>query len=195
VFGIKPELINLNYTIILKFNQTKVPFACSQDVIKIKTKMKKGITMFLAGLLLGIVVTLVVLMVVLPKQMFIVNESKLDFDATVETITQSVKENEWSMPHQYDLQATMKKHGFDVNPVKVFSLCKPEHAYKILNSDDERLVSALMPCRVAVYEKGGKTYVSMLNSGLFSKFMGKKVKDVMGAATTENKEILAPVIK
>ena len=151
--------------------------------------------MFLTGLVVGIVVTILAIVVVLPKQMFIVNESKLSFEETVETLTSSATEQKWSMPHQYDLQATMKKHGFDVNPVKVFSLCKPEHAYQILGSENERLVSALMPCRVAVYEKGGKTYVSMLNSGLFSKFMGKKVKEVMGAASDENQQILAPVIK
>lgn len=151
--------------------------------------------MFLAGIAVGIVLTIVIIIIILPKQMFVVHESKLGFDKTITTIEQSAKDNQWSMPHLYDLQATMKKHGFDVNPVKVFSLCKPEHAYQILNSDDQRVVSALMPCRVAVYEKGGKTYVSMLNAGLFSKFMGKKVSTVMGAASTENEEILAPVIK
>lgn len=151
--------------------------------------------MFLVGLIAGVALTIIIIVVLLPKQMFIVHESKLGFDETVETIAQSAKENKWSMPHLYDLQATMKKNGFHVNPVKVFSLCNPEHAYQILNSDDERVVSALMPCRVAVYEKGGKTYVSMLNAGLFSKFMGKKVSTVMGAASVENEEILAPVIK
>lgn len=157
--------------------------------------MKKNTTMFLTGLIAGIAVTIVAIVVILPKQMFVVNESKLDFDATVEAIASSATENKWSMPHQYDLQATMKKHGFDVQPVKVFSLCKPEHAYKILGSNEERLVSALMPCRVAVFEKDGKTYVSMLNAGLFSKFMGKKVSNVMGEASAENKQILAPVIR
>jgi uncharacterized protein (DUF302 family) len=155
----------------------------------------KGIPMFLTGLITGIIFTLVVIILLMPKQMFVVNESKLGFEETVTAIELSAKEHKWSMPHQYDLQATMKKHGFEVNPVKVFSLCKPEHAYKILSSDDERLVSALMPCRVAVYEKGGKTYVSMLNSGLFSKFMGKKVKTVMGAASEENAQILSSIIK
>ncbi|MFV0593888.1 MAG: DUF302 domain-containing protein [Draconibacterium sp.] len=157
--------------------------------------MKKGIAMFLSGLVVGILLMIILIIVVLPKQMFVVNESKLSFDETVEAITQSTQDNKWSMPHLYDLQATMKKNGLDVNPVKVFSLCKPEHAYKILSDDNERLVSALMPCRVAVYEKGGKTYVSMLNAGLFSKLMGKKVKDVMGDASAENMQILAPVIK
>lgn len=157
--------------------------------------MKKGAAMFLTGLLVGIGLSLILIVVVLPRQMFVINESKLGFDETVEAITQSVQENKWSMPHVYDLQATMKKNGFEVKPVKVFSLCKPEHAYKILSDDNERMVSALMPCRVAVYEKGGKTYVSMLNSGLFSKLMGKKVKEVMGDASAENLKILAPVIK
>ena len=151
--------------------------------------------MFLIGLVVGIALTIVAIIVILPKQMFIVEESKLGFDETVETITKSGAENNWSMPHLYDLQATMKKHGFEVKPVKVFSLCKPEHAYEILGSENERLVSALMPCRVAVYEKNGRTFVSMLNSGLFSKFMGKKVNSVMSAASNENKQILAPVIK
>jgi uncharacterized protein (DUF302 family) len=88
----------------------------------------------------------------------------------------------------------MKKHGFDVNSVQVISLCKPEHAYQILGNEEQRVVSGLMPCRVAVYEKNGKTYISMLNSGLFSKLMGKKVGEVMGVATKENLEILKPVI-
>ena len=155
----------------------------------------KGLTMFLTGLIAGILLTVIVLIVVMPKQMFVVNESKLGFDETVAAIEKSAKDHNWSMPHLYDLQATMKKHNFDVKPVKVFSLCKPDHAYQILSSDQERVVSALMPCRVAVYERNGKTYVSMLNSGLFSRFMGNKVKTVMGAASDENKQILSPVIR
>lgn len=151
--------------------------------------------MFIAGLIVGIIITVAAILILLPKQMFVVHESKLGFDATVEAIAKSATENKWSMPHQYDLQATLKKHNLDVKPVTVFSLCKPDHAYKILNSDNERVVAALMPCRVAVYEKGGKTYVSMLNAGLFSKFMGKKVSMVMGAASTENEEILNPIKK
>lgn len=157
--------------------------------------MQKKIIMFLTGLIVGVALTIVLIVVILPKQMFIVNESKYGFQETIEAIEKSAEENKWGIPHKYDLQATLKGKGFDVKPVSVFSLCKPDHAYKILGSDEQRLVSALMPCRVAVYEKEGKTYVSMLNSGLFSRFMGKKVKDVMGNASEENKHILAPLVK
>ena len=156
--------------------------------------MKNRISMFLTGLIVGIGLTILALVVILPKQMFVVHESKLDFNETVGAIELSAKENNWSMPHQYDLQATMKNHGLDVDPVKVFSLCKPAHAYKILSSGANRLASALMPCRIAVYEKDGKTFVSMLNSGLFSKFMGAEIKKVMGEASAENKQMLEAIV-
>jgi len=157
--------------------------------------MKKGIFKFLSGLVVGVAITLLALFVILPKQMFVVNESKLGFDETVATIVKSAADNNWSVPHQYDLQAAMKKHDLEVNPVTVFSLCKPDHSFEILKRDEERLVSALMPCRIAVYEKNGKTFISMLNSGLFSKLMGSKINEVMSLASEENLKILEPVIR
>ena len=157
--------------------------------------MKKNLPMLLIGLLVGIVVTLVSIVVILPKQMFVVMESKYSFEETITELEKSATEKKWGIPHKYDLKATLEGKGYTVDPVHVFSLCKPDHANEILSRDEERVVSALMPCRVAVYEKNGKTYISMLNSGLFSKFMGKTVKTVMGEASKENKEILKPISK
>lgn len=151
-------------------------------------------SMFIIGLVLGIVITVVAIVVILPKQMFVVKESKLGFAETISAIEKSAADHQWGIPHQYDLQATLKSKGFDVKPVNVISLCKPSHAYEILSSSEERLASALMPCRIAVYENDGKTYVSMLNSALFSKLMGSKIRTVMGEAAAENKQILAPIV-
>ena len=151
--------------------------------------------MFISGIVAGIAVTIILIFIILPKQMFLEYESNMDFDQTVEAITTSAKQNNWTVPHMYDLQATMKKNNYDVNPVKVFSLCNPEHAYKILSGKDERIATALMPCRISVYEKDGKTYISMLNAGFFSKFMDKKIKNVIGMVSKENEMLLNPVIK
>lgn len=157
--------------------------------------MKNKLNMFILGLIVGIAVTILAIVVVLPRYMFVVKESKLGFKETIDSIEKSASEQKWGIPHQYDLQATLKSKGFEVKPVNIISLCKPEHANEILSGNNERLASALMPCGIAVYEKEGKTFVSMLNSGLFSKFMGAKIKKVMGVAAKENKLILAPVIK
>ena len=156
--------------------------------------MKKGILMFVVGLVSGLAIAAILSVSVLSKNMFIVLESKYDFGETVEQLEKSAEANKWGIPHRYDLQKTLKGKGYDIDKVNVFSLCKPEHAYGILGNEDLRKVSALMPCRVAVYEKGGKTYISMLNAGLFSRFMGREVQEVMSAASTENLEILQPLV-
>ncbi|MBN1821032.1 MAG: DUF302 domain-containing protein [Prolixibacteraceae bacterium] len=158
--------------------------------------MKNRFAMFLTGLISGVIITVVMIVLVLPGKMFLVNESKLNFKETTEKIIEQAAEYKWSMPHQYDLQATMKKNGFEVLPVTVFSLCQPQFANKILSGSEERLVSAIMPCRVAVYEaKDGKTYISRLNAGMFSKLMGKKIRNIMGEVAVENEQILEPIIK
>jgi uncharacterized protein (DUF302 family) len=157
--------------------------------------MKNSSVIFFAGLIVGIGLTILAIVVILPKQMFVVKESNLAFDQTIEAIEKSAAANQWGVPFKYDLQATLKGKGFDVQPVNVISLCKPAFANEILSDNNERLVSALMPCRVAVYEKEGKTYVSMLNAALFAKFLNKKSKRVMSQASAENDKILAPIVK
>lgn len=151
--------------------------------------------MLFTGILVGIIISIVAISFVAPKLMFVEKESKLSFDDTILALEKSIKEHQWSMPHQYDLKATMQKHGFEVKPVKVFSVCKPEHAYQILNKNKERAASALMPCRISVYERDGKTYISLLNAGLFSRLMSPSVKGIMAQAAAENEEIIRAVIK
>ena len=152
--------------------------------------------MFLAGLFSGVVILGLFLTFVFPKMMFSVNESRYDFEKTTEILTESVKENNWRMPHQYDLQQIMASNGFEVKPVKVFSICKPDIASRILKVDKDRHVAAMMPCRIAVYEKSdGKTYVSRINAKLFAGLLGGKAGVVMGDAGIGSETILKSVIK
>lgn len=156
----------------------------------------KPFVVFLAGLFSGIVISGLLLFFAFPKLMFTVSESKYNFDQTTEILTESVKENSWNLSHQYDLQQTLSKHGFEVKPVKVFSICKPDIAIRVLGSDDDRHVSSIMPCRVAIYEKAdGKTYIARMNAGLFSILLGGNAKAVMGDAGTGSEHILKSVIK
>lgn len=151
---------------------------------------------FFAGLIIGSILTVVILFSVVSKSIFTVSESKYGFDQTVEVITGKVSELKWTMPHQYDLQQTMAKNGFEVNPVKVFSICKPNVAVGILSNDENRSVSAMMPCRISIYEKAdGKTYISRMNAGLLSKLMGGKAAAIMGEAGTGVEDILKVVVK
>ena len=148
---------------------------------------------FLIGLVLGVALTIAAIFVLVPGKMFIVKESKYGMEQTVSELEKTAGDMKWGVPHKYDLQATLKGKGFEVEPVTVMSLCKPDLANVILSSHDEQLVSALMPCRVAVYENNGKTYVSMLNAKLFPPLLGKKSKAVMTEASNGSETIVSVV--
>ena len=153
-------------------------------------------TGIIIGLIAGAIIALLVIFFSAPSLMLKENKSKHDFETTLAEIEKSVESMGWKIPHVNDLQATMHKFGKDVRQVKVYEICHPDHAYKILNQDDERIVSSLMPCRIAVYEKSsGDVYLSRMNSGLMSKPMNKLIRNTMSDAAAETEQILAPVIE
>ncbi|MDP3352115.1 MAG: DUF302 domain-containing protein [Flavobacteriaceae bacterium] len=129
------------------------------------------------------------------EQMFLENESKYNFAETVEKLTAEIEKKTWKVLVVHDLQETLKKKGTDVLPIKVFALCHPKHASKILLKDDERIVSSLMPCRISIYEKSdGKSYISRMNTGVLAKSIGGIVEEVMIASSKDVEEILSSLI-
>lgn len=130
------------------------------------------------------------------EQMFLENESKYNFDETVEKLATEIEKKTWKVLVVHNLQETLKKNGTEVLPIKVFALCHPRHSSKILLKDDERIVSSLMPCRVSVYKKSNnKTYISRMNTAILAKSMGGIVEEVMIESSKEVEEILSSIIE
>ena len=169
--------------------------------------MKKNILYSLFSILVGIGFTVAVVYTYAPQIMILEDESKYDFTQTVQKFEASAKgschiikgqekSNCWKIPVQHDLKKTMEKHGKSVLNIKVFELCQPELAYKIISRDKERSVASLMPCRVAIYERSdGKVYISRLNTSLFAKMMGGVIPEVMEQATQETEAMLSGIIQ
>jgi uncharacterized protein (DUF302 family) len=157
--------------------------------------MKTMIAPLMIGLLIGAVITFTVLFYSSPSILLKENKSNYDFQTTVEEFEKSVKATGWLIPVINDLQKSMSNAGKDVRKVKVYEICKPEHAYKVLSQDDERIVSSLMPCRVAFYEKSdGSVYFSRMNSGLMAKPMNKIIRTTMADAAKEIEDVLNSLI-
>lgn len=157
--------------------------------------MKKTILVAIIAFVLGIVLTGTAVFLAAPGAMLLEDESAYGFEETIEILTASVESHGWSLPTVHDLKISMAKFGYDIKEVQVFELCHPEHAMKILEADEERIVSSLMPCRIAVYEReDGKVYVSRLNSSLMSSMMGGLIKEVMTEAAKQNEEILEAIL-
>lgn len=129
------------------------------------------------------------------NQIVIEQKSKFGFEKTVQILTENAEKREWKVPFIHDLQQSLAKSGKKVKPVKVIEICKPQYSGKMLELNDERIISVMMPCRISVYEKDDKsTYVSLINAGAMASSLTDKIAAVMKEASDETFEIVKSVI-
>ncbi|MEI6677578.1 MAG: DUF302 domain-containing protein [Mariniphaga sp.] len=128
------------------------------------------------------------------NQLIIEKVSPWDFEKTVEVLTIAAGKRNWMIPAIHDLQQSLAKAGKDVRPVKVLEFCKPEYSGKMLEKNDERIVSVMMPCRISIYLKeDDKTYIALLNGANLAAGLPEIVREVMVAASDEINEIVDSV--
>lgn len=128
------------------------------------------------------------------NQLVIEHQSKFKFEKTVDLLVAEAERREWKVPAVHDLQLSLAKSGKEVKPVKVIEICKPQYSGKMLELNDERIISVMMPCRISVYEKdNGLTYVSLINTGDLASGLDRKIAEVMKAASDETFEIAKTV--
>jgi uncharacterized protein (DUF302 family) len=130
-----------------------------------------------------------------PGQLISEMQSRFGFEETVEMLTAEATSREWSVPALHDLQQSMAKSGKTVKPVKVIEICKPAYSGQMLELNDERVMSVMMPCRISVYMKDdGNTYVAILNGSEMSTGQPENIAKVMQAASDETFEIVKIVL-
>ncbi|MBN2789906.1 MAG: DUF302 domain-containing protein [Candidatus Delongbacteria bacterium] len=156
----------------------------------------KNILFIIIGVLFGVILTFIVVMRSFPGMMIETFKSKLDYSETVRMIEKSAADNGWAVAKIYDMEKRMQKAGFeDAARVKVMELCHAQHTNDILSKEDDMFISAIMPCRMAVYEKkNGDVFISKMNIGLMSKLFSDNVKEVMGQVAEEDENILSDII-
>jgi uncharacterized protein (DUF302 family) len=143
----------------------------------------------------GVILTAAVGWFAAPGVMITEDSSSMGFDETVETIRSEAAEQGWAVPNVLRLDRSVAEDGYDVPRVAVIELCNPGHAGPILAEDEGRVVTSMMPCRVAVYETSdGEVIVNRMNTGAVSRMFGGLVAETMATATAETEQILAPVL-
>ena len=129
------------------------------------------------------------------NQFIIEQVSPFDVPTTVEKLIDAAVKREWQNPANHNLQQSLAKSGKDVRPVQVVEICKADYSGKMLEKNDERISSILMPCRISVYEKeDGKTYVTLLNMAAMSTGLPAETAEAINGASDETFEIVKSVI-
>lgn len=128
------------------------------------------------------------------NQVLLERVSPYDVPATVDKIVEAAVTRGWQNPATHNLQQSLAKSGKEVRPVQVVEICKPEFSGKMLERNDERIVSVMMPCRISVYEKeDGKTYVALLDMTRMTEGMTPVAARAIEGATMESFEIVRAV--
>jgi uncharacterized protein (DUF302 family) len=93
--------------------------------------------------------------------MYYTVESNKTFDQAATDLEKTVKDNGFGVLHIHNLGATLRSKGINfTEECKVFEVCNPGQAFKVLTVD-MRLNMAL-PCRISVYTDNGKVHIGYI---------------------------------
>src|SRR3989344_8561537 len=105
----------------------------------------------------------------------------MDFDYTVptnKTFNEAVKAVEYETKNAgfrvlftHDVTATLKEKGFEIEPFKIIEICNAKSAHAVLQADIK--IGLCLPCKINVYQKDEKTYISGMRPIILSQFFPK----------------------
>lgn len=123
----------------------------------------------------------------------------MDFDYTVATkksfaeavvaVEAETKDAGFRVLYIHDVATTLREKGFEIEPFKIIEICNAKSAYTVLQADIK--IGLCLPCKINVYIKGGKTYISGMRPVVLSQFFPKAN---LGNLPTEIDTIIRGVI-
>ncbi len=107
-------------------------------------------------------------------------------NAAADALQAAVTTNHFGVMQVHNLQETMVKKGVEfAHECLIFEVCQPQQAKKVLEANMS--VCTALPCRISIYEEGGKTVLATLKPttllALFDtpelKFVAQEVEDTI----------------
>lgn len=124
--------------------------------------------------------------------MLYVTDTAKDVSAAARDLEAAVVRNGFGVLHVYDLKEKLGEKGVILpNACRILEVCNPRQAAKVLAVDME--VSLALPCRISVYEDGGKTKIGMIRpTALLAIFPGG---GALASAAEEVEKVLLQIIE
>jgi len=87
-------------------------------------------------------------------------ETEKDVETATASVARKAGEKGFTVLAVHDLEAIFGRKGFRPGPVRVVEMCNEEFGSHLLKVDP--MMGLMMPCKVVVYAKKGKTLISAL---------------------------------
>ncbi len=94
----------------------------------------------------------------------------LSYEQAIEKVTNELKKEGFGVLTTIDVQDVLKKKiGVDFKKYTILGACNPTFSHQALQEEEE--IGLLLPCNVIVYEKEGKTSVSVFDPMTMTKLI------------------------
>ena len=105
-------------------------------------------------------------------------ESTKPLARLVADLEQAVVRHKFGVLGVHDLKAKMAEKGVSfARECRIFEVCNPHQAKKVLETNLE--ISTALPCRISVYEEGGKTKLATIRpTALIELYRNPELKGV-----------------
>jgi len=162
---------------------------------KEKLNKKKYWGIFIAGFLWGITFTFVFGVIILRHSLVYEDQSQLGYKETVTTLKKNAETSPgWFV--RFGSGCSLPKIQ-DGSKITIMKFCNGKYSSILLNNEETRKTSAIIPCTFAIYQKSdGKTYISRLNLSFLASLLGRKAGRIFNSKINpEQKKILQGVVK
>ncbi len=144
---------------------------------------------FIAGFLTAVVLVAVIAMTQMRNVMFAERVSPFGLEETIARVQRNIEETKgWKLVGLRSPSASIRAKGAYVPDTVLIETCNTDYSKPILADDSSRILSILIPCKVAVYKKkDGKVYIGTMRAGIMGWFFGLKVGQVMSRVARDQK--------
>lgn len=94
-------------------------------------------------------------------------QTQKSFDEAVASISAATERAGFRVLYIHDVQDTLAKKGFTIEPLKIIEICNAKNAYGAIQKNIE--LALMLPCKINVYQKDRKIYISALRPTVITK--------------------------
>lgn len=88
-------------------------------------------------------------------------EVDIPYDTVIKLVTEALKKEGFGILTEINIEEKLKeKLGIDFKKYIILGACNPASAHKALLAEEN--IGLMLPCNVLVYERGGKTVLSVI---------------------------------
>ncbi len=89
------------------------------------------------------------------------------YEEILSAVKAAAQKQGFRVSNVHDIAASLKKDGINREPYATVEVCNSQIAADVLNA--QPMLGSVMPCRIAVFQKGNETTVSMIRPSVLMK--------------------------